>query len=239
MFIGRYIGKVTLGYYNRAHLMVFLPAYYLHQSLSTVLFPAFSKLQNQRERLKEVYQDAVSLSGFVLIPVCAGLAIAAPECIYVILGPKWHPSIPILQFLCFIVPFNLLASYAGMVCDATNVMRQKILFNIFLLVMMLLAFYFSRSLGIYAFLSILFIRDFLKTLFFSLIMKKIFHITFLDIFKPYLPGLVHGLFTALGIILVTYFGRYAGINIYLLLGMQILTGCISLLGQMFFFHNIL
>ncbi|GAB4405695.1 MAG: lipopolysaccharide biosynthesis protein [Microscillaceae bacterium] len=234
LFMGRFLGKVILGYYSRAHLLVFLPSYHLHQSLTTVLFPAFSKLQNNLSKLKEVYQDIVMLSGLLLFSVSLGMAAAAPECVEVVLGPGWEPSVPMLQVLCFIVPLNLLVSYGGIVCDAVDALREKILLNIGILLLMVLGFVLLRYQGVYAFLLILLLRDVLKTIFQAFIIGKIFKSSVISVLKPYLPGLLHGGITAALVWGFSLFMRPYFPSPFILLPIQVILAGFLLISQLLF-----
>ncbi len=240
VFIARYIGKATLGYYNRAHLLVYLPAYYIQQSLTSVLFPAFSKLQKQKEKLQKAYSDIVTLTGMILIPVCFGMLVAAKECVYIILGDGWEPSVPILQLLCLIVPFNLLIVYSGIVCDALGVLKEKIIINTFILLSMFVSFYLLRNEGIFGFLLVLLFRDVIKTLSFVSILTKVFKCSLWSLIKSYVPGIYHGVITALCIYGVSNLAYWLELSIVIVFGLQVLVGGIALLGQLFFMpHNYL
>ncbi len=234
IFIARYLNTSSLGYYNRARLLVFLPAYHLHSSLSSVLFPAFSKLQNQREKLKNIYFNTVALSSSILIPVCLGMSVAATECVLVVLGEKWTPSIPIFQVLCFVVPFNLLSSYAGIVCDAVNKIKPKIQLNVFIIFFMASGFYLMRNQGIFGFLIILLLRDVIKTMYLTYIMKSVFSTSFSYFLKPYVAGIYHGLITMAGIYGITLVCHFFSMPHIVTLLLQMLTGGMLLMSQLIF-----
>ncbi len=237
IFIARYIGKATLGYYNRAHLLVYLPAYHVQQSLTSVLFPAFSKLQKQKEKLQKAYTDVVTLTGVILIPICLGMLVAAHECVYIILGDGWKPAAPILQVLCLIVPFNLLVVYSGIVCDALNVLKEKILINIAILVLMLVSFYLLRNEGVFGFLLVLLLRDVIKTLSFVSILTRVFGCSLWTLLQSYIPGIYHGVITAACIYGVSTLAYWVGLPVVFVFGLQILVGGVTLVGQLLFIPN--
>jgi O-antigen/teichoic acid export membrane protein len=99
ILLGRFWGAAVLGLYGRAYSLVNLPTTQLHNSIYTVTFPAFSRLQNDPLRLRnsflKVYATVVSLS----IPATICCVLFAAEMIQIVLGPKWSGAIPIFRLL--------------------------------------------------------------------------------------------------------------------------------------------
>jgi len=54
-----------------------------------VLFPHLSHIQQDKARLRRAYLSMLMLGGVLVFPVCAGVAVAAPELVRVVLGPQW------------------------------------------------------------------------------------------------------------------------------------------------------
>ncbi|UOQ76610.1 oligosaccharide flippase family protein [Hymenobacter sp. 5516J-16] len=79
LLIGRLLGAAALGIYSRGWMLIGLPVYLLTTSVSKVVFPSFSQMQTDRPRLKTVYLSSITLIAALVIPICAGAAIAAPR----------------------------------------------------------------------------------------------------------------------------------------------------------------
>ena len=90
--IGHFIGAAPLGIYNRAFMLVNLPAQYLTSSFSRVLFPSFSRVQKEIERLKKAYLSTIMLFSAILLPTCLGIAVASQEIVLLVLGRKMDCS---------------------------------------------------------------------------------------------------------------------------------------------------
>lgn len=79
-----------------------LPVFYLANTITSVLFPAYSKIQGDPVRMARVYLDSVIIIALGVFPVLALLGIAAPEIIVGLFGSKWAGAVPPFQILCVV-----------------------------------------------------------------------------------------------------------------------------------------
>lgn len=128
--VGRWAGATQLGLYNRAKLLAELPSYQLMSGLSQVLFPSFSAIQRQPERLFGAYRTAVGSAAAIVLPLNAGMAVAAPEIVLVLLGPQWVGAIDVIPWLLLASSITLLGHFAGVVAEAQAALNAKILIAI-------------------------------------------------------------------------------------------------------------
>jgi lipopolysaccharide exporter len=78
--VGRYANTAVVGQYSRGYYLAVQPLrVYLAQTLTNVLFPHLSRIQEDSVRLRRAYLSMLMLSGLVVFPVCAGMAVAARE----------------------------------------------------------------------------------------------------------------------------------------------------------------
>lgn len=98
--IGKKFSAATLGYYTRADQMGLLPSQNIAGILSRVTYPILSQLQDDSDRLRNVYIKYLQLSCFAIFPLMMGLAALAKPLIILLLGEKWGPSVVLLQILC-------------------------------------------------------------------------------------------------------------------------------------------
>ncbi|MBD3221636.1 oligosaccharide flippase family protein [bacterium] len=102
LLIGRYLGKVELGYYFTSSRLYTLTNNMLIGTFSQVAMPAMARLQEDPARFRRAY---VSVSRYVCVvafPVFLGLHLLAEEFILVLTGPDWKASIPALQVLALV-----------------------------------------------------------------------------------------------------------------------------------------
>lgn len=99
ILLGRYWGAGALGLYGRAYQLVTLPVQQLNSSVSSVAFPALSRIQDDRERLARSFLRAYSLLISLSIPITVTCALFAEAIVRIALGAKWIEAAPILRLL--------------------------------------------------------------------------------------------------------------------------------------------
>ena len=98
--VGRVLGPLALGYYQMSLMIAYLPSTELSSIVTQVMFPAYSMLQDDKEKLQRAYLGILQLTAFIVAPLYGFILLAAPEIVTLILGAKWRPIAPILQILC-------------------------------------------------------------------------------------------------------------------------------------------
>ena len=79
MWAGHFFSTAELGIYTRSFTLVSLPNQYVATSFTRVLFPAFSRIQTERERLKNAYLPAITVAAIIGVPLMWGIAAASPQ----------------------------------------------------------------------------------------------------------------------------------------------------------------
>jgi O-antigen/teichoic acid export membrane protein len=67
--------------------------------LSRVTLPAFSKLQDDPERLRTAFLKSLDLMIFLAVPLSSAVFFLGPDCVRVFLGDKWTPMNTALKIL--------------------------------------------------------------------------------------------------------------------------------------------
>ena len=89
LLVGRFLGPHELGRLTMTQTLVYLPVSRIAAPIEEVTFPAFSQLQNARERLLRGWIRTNKVAVGLALPLLSGLAILAPEFTQVVLGDKW------------------------------------------------------------------------------------------------------------------------------------------------------
>jgi O-antigen/teichoic acid export membrane protein len=97
--IGLGFGSSVLGPYALASRSVQIVLDFVAAPLQTVALPAFSRLQDERESLKNAFYRMTEVVAIVAVPAFCGLAALAPSFVPAILGVEWSSSIPLFQIL--------------------------------------------------------------------------------------------------------------------------------------------
>ena len=100
ILIGRFYKPADLGYYSQARQFQQIPTGTISQVINTVAFPAYAKLQNDREALRELFRQNVRLVGYFNTAIMMLLASIAQPLIILLYSSKWIGSIGYYQFLC-------------------------------------------------------------------------------------------------------------------------------------------
>ena len=112
MLIGRYLGAQDLGYYTLAYRLMLYPLQNVTGVLRRVLFPAFSRLQDDEERFRNSYLRVNAAIAIVTLPMMFGLWAVAGHFVLYVFGQKWQPVITLLLIL---VPVGMVQSISSTV----------------------------------------------------------------------------------------------------------------------------
>lgn len=102
ILIGRLYNPTAVGYYTRANSLMMLPVGNLSIVLNRVVFPLFSKVQNDVVVLKRLYKKIMQIIFYVLAPTTALMILLSNEIVLVLFTVAWIQIVPIFQILCFV-----------------------------------------------------------------------------------------------------------------------------------------
>lgn len=97
--IGRYYKSHQLGYYTRASGFSELISFTVFEVLGNVTFPVLSGLQNDRERLIQVYKKSLFFTAVVMFPIMVLTTLLAKPIVLFLLTEKWLPCVALMQWL--------------------------------------------------------------------------------------------------------------------------------------------
>lgn len=101
IIIGKVFKASDLGYYTRSHQFSDFASSNITGIFQRVSYPVLCTIQNDDERLANVYRRMLRVSAFVIFPLMIGLAATAHPFIISILTEKWLFSATLLVPLCF------------------------------------------------------------------------------------------------------------------------------------------
>ena len=99
VIVNRTLGVTALGVYALAQRVLLYPMQSVTVVLTEVLFPAFSRKQDDNAALRRAYVRSNSVIGLITFPLMAGAASVAPIMVRVLLGDKWHDLVPLMIIL--------------------------------------------------------------------------------------------------------------------------------------------
>ena len=105
LIIGKKYTKDDLAYYDRANQFPGFITANINTSIDSVLFPAMSDVQDDKERVKSMTKRAMKTSIFLMAPMMAGLSCCARPIVKLLLNETWLPLIPYMIVLCISYTF--------------------------------------------------------------------------------------------------------------------------------------
>ncbi len=140
LLIGRFLGPAALGAYAVSYNVMITPMSQISLPLQEVMFPAMSRLQDQREKLRTAWLRLNRLVGAITIPGMLGLIAVAPEFVAVVLGPKWDSAVPVLQILAWVGLLQSLQGLNGTILRAVDRTSTLLRYSLVVLVASAVAF---------------------------------------------------------------------------------------------------
>ena len=127
LLIGRFVDSISLGFYSRAYNLMLLPVSQFSGPLSSVLFPALSLVQADRERAKRIWLRCARVIGLLTFPVMMELLILAEPVILTLFGHQWRGVVPIFRVLCLSGMLQGVGSTVGLIYTSQG--RTDLLFK--------------------------------------------------------------------------------------------------------------
>jgi PST family polysaccharide transporter/lipopolysaccharide exporter len=93
------LGAASLGFYQIAYRFAMAPARELTQIVSSIMFPAYSKLQDDVGALRSAFFKTVKMTTFISFPVGFGIIAVAPTFVAAFFGQRWLPMVPVMQII--------------------------------------------------------------------------------------------------------------------------------------------
>lgn len=100
LVIGKLYTSADLAYYNQGRKFPNLIVVNINVSIDSVLLPAMSCVQDDRERVKSLTRRAIKVSTFLMAPMMMGLLFCAEPIVKLILTEKWLPCVSFMRIFC-------------------------------------------------------------------------------------------------------------------------------------------
>lgn len=101
LVIGKVFTASSLGYYTRANQFAEFPSSNLTGIMQRVTYPVLCQIQDDDERLVQIYRRFLRLSAFLIFPLLVGLSAVAEPFVLLLLKEQWLFAATLLQIICF------------------------------------------------------------------------------------------------------------------------------------------
>ncbi|NBH72626.1 lipopolysaccharide biosynthesis protein [Clostridiaceae bacterium] len=125
LVIGIKYNTSALGFYTRGMQFPHYGISIIEGTMSSVILPAIAKVQDDKEKAKNIMRNAMLLASYLVFPLMAGLAAISKNLVQILLTDKWIGCVPYMQIFCLVF-----ALYPVHVCNlqALNAMGRSDLF---------------------------------------------------------------------------------------------------------------
>jgi len=131
VLVGKKFGATELGYYNKSYSLMLLPVSKISNSISRVIFPSFSKIQQDLSLLWKKYLLLMSVTAYVTFPFMGILFLLADVLIITIYGENWKPAISYFKAFTFIGAIQTL-TYTGTIFQSIGKTKKVFYLNLIL-----------------------------------------------------------------------------------------------------------
>lgn len=233
--IGIRYSAEDLAYYNKGQSLPNLFKTNIQGTLSSVLFPSYSKLQDDANAMKSIMKQTIRLSAFFLSPVFFGLAAVAPSLIIVLYSSTWEAAIPFMQVSCAIGLVGIVGQIDIQCFKALGetqlILRLEFVKKPILVVIVFVTMFISPL----AIIVGMFVYNIIATFINSVFTKKLVGYGFFERIKDILPVVLLSLVMFL---CVAAIGSFIDLNVFLTLLIQIAVGVtLYLTGVVIFFKD--
>ena len=99
ILIGKFLGVVPLGLYNKAHHLLIVPLSQIRLPLTNLSLPVLSSLKYESARYQSYFSKMLDISISVALPFCFYSFIESEFLIRLLLGPNWMGAVEIFRIL--------------------------------------------------------------------------------------------------------------------------------------------
>lgn len=231
--IGKIYSAEQLAYYNRANQFPNLITTNINGSISSVMLPALSNEQEDRQKLKHMMRRAIKISSFLMFPMMFGLVAVSDPLVKIILTDKWLPSVPLMQLLCFsyvLWPIHTVNLQAISAMGRSDIYLKL---EVIKKIIGVIALIISIPFGITVMVSMKIVTSIISTFVNSYPNKKLLNYSY----KEQLKDISSSAIISTIMLVVVYMMNKIKINIYVLLILQLLVGAGIYIGLAFITRN--
>ncbi|BBK76272.1 MULTISPECIES: lipopolysaccharide biosynthesis protein [Clostridium] len=120
LLIGKFMGQVPLGYYDKAYKLMLYPVSNLTFVITPVLHPILSDYQNDKDIIYEKYIKVVKLLALLGAFISVYCFFSADEIIRIMFGNQWGTSVASFKILSISICVQMVLSSSGTIFQATN-----------------------------------------------------------------------------------------------------------------------
>lgn len=194
LIIGKKYSSEDLAFYNKARNFPNIVITNVNSSIDSVLLPAMSGVQDNKESVKMITRRAMKTSTYVMAPLLMGLAACGQTIISILLTDKWLPSYPYMVIFCITYMFYPVHTANLNAIKAVGRSDLFLKLEIIKKVVGLLVLLISMNISVMAMAYSLLFTSVASQIINSFPNKKLLNYGYLEQLKDILPGILLAVF---------------------------------------------
>lgn len=198
--IGKMLDVTQLGHYSVAFLLANFPPTHVAFVLSNIMFPAYSKIQNDLPMLRKTFAQVNGVVASLVLPVMAGMAAAADTMIYAFYGAGWEDAVDPFRILCIYGAIHAIVTINGYMFNGIGRpdigFRISVIRVVSILILIVPAIKLWGTVGAAAAMSFVMFTNLLYGLY---QVTKVMGAGKLEVLRPLLPALLKSIVAAAAI----------------------------------------
>lgn len=131
IIMGRIVTPSALGLYNRSQTLSSMPGYNISTGLTRVFHPTIARAAERSvDECRAILVSSERQLMSLIIPFCAGAAVAAPTIIPAIFGNQWVSAAPVYQALCLAAALDASFHLSSIQLEVLRQFRYKFVLQV-------------------------------------------------------------------------------------------------------------
>jgi O-antigen/teichoic acid export membrane protein len=205
LLAGRYLGGDAVGLLDRAQTVILFPLRNISHVVGNVMFPAFSMVQEDVTRVRNVYVRSTQAIALVTFPMMLGMIAVADNFVIGILGEQWAEMVPIIRILCVSGISTSIVTITGAVYLSQGASKLQFRVNLLTRPIAILGVIVGLSWGLIGIAVGSVVAVFINTLITLSRAGPLIELRLLDLFKALLPTLIAATCMAIPVFLIGHY----------------------------------
>jgi len=192
LFLGKALGLEALGYIGWAKRWAESPIRMIMDNVNRILFPIFSRMQTEKERMSQLLEKVIRYQTLILAPAFVGMVLLMDRFVHLVPKySKWEPALPIFYLIVISAFFSSFSSPFTNLFNALGKVKTTFKFMVYWTIMSWILIPILTSMyGMIGFPIALII---LSLTFIAIIFVAKKYVTF-SFIKQIFPGIISSLF---------------------------------------------
>lgn len=200
------LGPAALGFYDVAYRLFTNGTQLVTQSVSSVAFSTFSRIQGDVERMRRGFYTTTQVVSVIAFPVFLGAAALAPQLVELLFGAKWLPqSADVFRVLAFIGILHAVFYFNSSVMLAMGKPHWRLGLNALNAVANVVAVVLVVQWGIVAVAAAYVVRGYVLAPLQLVVVRKLLRFRFREYLRRLMPSLLCALVMAAAVVGVVHF----------------------------------